>query len=113
MECMLPVFLILYGAEDDQYDTSRYDTTVGANTGAYDGYTAGDSGERYLTALYNGTDSYLDLLFGDDSADDGYAQQEHDRPYTDTGDVDRYSGPTVITVVYEEMYEPDYRVFAL
>lgn len=111
---MIPVFLIMYGGEDDGYGGGRYGAVESA------GYGAG--ADRYVTDLFDGADSYIDMVLGGDAENgpgDGYGQEVQPPPYNDTSSraagydgADQYSGGgTVITVVYEEMYEPDYRVF--
>jgi hypothetical protein len=115
---MLWLLVNLYGGTaeygGDRYGSDRYGVEESAGYG-------GEEGDPYLSRLFDGADSYIDMVLGSEVGD-GRSDQEE--PYDGAGDgaagygADRDGagyggGRTVITVVYEGMYEPEYDIFRL
>jgi hypothetical protein len=116
---MLWLLVSLYGGAAeygrDRYGPDRYGVDESAGYG-------GEEDDPYLSRLFDGADSYIDMVLGGE-AGDGRSDQEE--PY-DGGNGDGAGGygadrdgagygggRTVITVVYEGMYEPVYDIFRL
>jgi hypothetical protein len=115
---MLWLLVNLYGGAAeygrDRYETDRYGVDKSAGYG-------GEGGDPYLSRLLDGADSYIDMVLGGEAGDGRSGREE---PYDGAGDgaggygADRDGagyggGRTVITVVYEGMYEPEYDIFRL
>jgi len=115
---MLWLLVSLYGGAAeygrDRYETDRYGVDESAGYG-------GEEGDPYLSGLFDGAESYIDMVLGGE-AGDGRSDQEE--LYDGAGDgaggygADRDGagyggGRTVIAVVYEGMYEPEYDIFRL
>ena len=101
-----------YGGE--RYGPDRYGVAESAGYG-------GEEGDPYLSGLFDGADSYIDMVLGGEAGDGRSGREE---PYDGAGDgaggygADRDGagyggGRTVIAVVYEGMYEPEYDISRL
>ena len=103
---MLPVLLILYG-EDDMYGESRYSAGNGANQYGGDRYGV----DALLYEMDAGIDRYGAQIDGDSPYAGSNSEYDQQSPY----DVDKTTdyGFLDLSVSYQGMYEPSYRVFAL
>lgn len=103
---MLPVLLILYG-EDEMYGDSRYGAGVAANQ---------YGGDRYSVDIFEyetdaGLDRYAELLDGGSGYTSSTAEYDQQRAY-DADEATGY-GFLDLSVPYQGMYEPSYRLSAL
>ena len=114
---MVSLFLIMYGGADAGYGADQYGSGESVDY-------SGAGADRYLAELFDGADSYIDMLLGGDGDGSEYGHQDQLQPYNNGSgrnadgnggyESDRYGKPhTVITVFYDEMYEPSYEVFRM
>ena len=103
---MLPLLLILYG-EDDTYGESRYSVGNAANQYGGDRYGV----DALLYDIDTGTDRYGAQLDGD--APYARSGSGYDQQGLYDGDNTADYGFLDLSVSYQGMYEPSYRVFAL